>query len=100
MQGGDDVKWCTACKKPIDDKDVIRQPERSEEDQARLEEFASQIPGGTAPPKPEIKEYHMRSEIKGRRRKGVIGGFRPTQVRCGPLRDAEPGEFNAWVMRE
>ena len=94
------MKWCPVCKRPIDDKDVVRQPERSEEEQAWLEEFSSQIPGNSVPDKPEIKEYHMRTETKGRRRKGAIGGFRPSQVRCGPLREAEPGEFNAWVMRE
>lgn len=94
------MKWCPVCKRPIDAKDVVCQPERSEEEQARLEEFASQIPGGSAPPKPEIKDYHMRSETKGRRRKGVIGGFRKADVRCGPLREAEPGEFNAWLNRD
>lgn len=94
------MKWCPVCKRPVDDRDVVREPESSAEEQARLEELARQVPGGSAPPKPEIKEYHLRSETKGRRRKGVIGGFRQTQERCGPLREATQAEFSAWVMRD
>ncbi len=91
------MKYCSLCNKCIDDKEVVRRSERTEQHQTELEQFFSQVHGGAAAPANEVREYHIRTEIQGQKRKGVIGGFRPRQVRCGPLRDATPEEVSECI---
>lgn len=83
------MKYCPFCKRNVKDDEVVRLPERTESEQRELEEFCAQVPGSAKPEEPALKDYHMRSVIRGERRKGVVGGWRSNEVRCGPLVDLD-----------
>lgn len=89
------MKICVKCGARVEEKDVRTRPVMSKERFAELNKFCKQAglkprrrPTGTV-------EYHRKTEIQGERRKGVIGGFRPVDVECGPLREQTEDEKSA-----